>query len=253
MRFGARSHSPKSPHCPKIYDSVLRGVAALGLSRGAKALDAPCGDGDVSIRLAKAGFEVSGVDIVDQLKDEARAVLGDRFLLGDLTGRLPWPGENFDLVLSIEGVEHLENEFAFVREIRRLLRPGGIFILTTPNLISIRSRVRFFGSGFYLSDPRPCDESSRHPLHHIGLKTFSELRYLLYTSGFRLFDVQPAHVKPIRYAYGFLAPWMWLYTVIAFRKEHSADQRSRNYEIRRVQASPALLFSQNIMLVSKKI
>ena len=232
---------------------MVRRVAALGLPAGAKVLDAPCGDGEVSVLLAKASLEVSGMDIVDELKDEARAVLGDRFRLGDLTGKLPWPGESFDLVISLEGIEHLENGFAFVREIGRLLRPGGIFILTTPNVISIRSRVRFFGSGFYLSDPRPCNESSRHPLHHIGLKTISELRYVLHTSGFQIFDVQPAHVKPISYAYAFLAPWMWLYTLIAFRKERFADQRPRNREIRRAQASAALLFSENIMIVCRKI
>jgi 2-polyprenyl-3-methyl-5-hydroxy-6-metoxy-1,4-benzoquinol methylase len=178
--------------------------------------------------------------------------LGERFRVADLTAKLPWPDASFDLVVSIEGIEHLENAFAFVREMHRLCRPGGIFILSTPNTISIRSRVRFIGSGFYLSDPRPCDEAGPHPLHHIGLKTFSELRYILHTSGFQILHVESTHVKPISYAYALLAPWMWLYTLIAFRKERNANQRALNKEIRRAQASRALLFGENIMVVSRR-
>jgi len=242
----------KSPRCPKIYDAVLRRVATLNLRPGAKVLDAPCGDGEVSLALAKKGMEVSAIDVVDELLPQARAALGDRFRLADLTGELPWPDESFELILCVEGIEHLENAFAFVREVHRVCRPGGAFIITTPNSISIRSRVRFFGSGFFLSDPRPLNEASRHPLHHIGLKTFSDLRYLLHTSGFQIFDVQPTHVKPISYAYALLAPWMWLYTLIAFRRERDTSQRARNREIRRMQASRALLFGENILIAARK-
>jgi 2-polyprenyl-3-methyl-5-hydroxy-6-metoxy-1,4-benzoquinol methylase len=242
----------KTSCCANIHDAVIRRVAALCLPQGAKVLDAPCGDGEVSILLAKAGLEVSGVDIVDELDGEARAILGERFRVADLTAKLPWTDAAFDLVVSVEGIEHLENAFAFVREMHRVCRPGGIFILSTPNTISIRSRVRFFGSGFYLSDPRPCDEASPHPLHHIGLKTFSELRYILHTSGFRILDVEPTHVKPVSYVYGLFAPWMWLYTLIAFRKERNADQRARNKGIRRAQTSRALLLGENVMVVSRR-
>jgi hypothetical protein len=45
---------------------------------------------------------------------------------------------------------------------------------------------------------------------------------------------------------------MWLYTLIAFRKERNPNQRARNKEIRRAQASRALLFGENIMVVSRR-
>ena len=135
----------------------------------------------------------------------------------------------------------------------RLIKPGGMLIVTTPNIISLRSRMRFFGSGFYNCDPRPLDESARHPLHHIGLRTFPELRYLLHTSGFQLVTVDATHTKPISYVYSIFVPWMWLYTLIAFRKEKSAAQRERNKEIRRTLLSPAILYGENLMLVSRKV
>jgi hypothetical protein len=123
-------------------------------------------------------------------------------------------------------------------------------VLTTPNTLSLRSRVRFLGSGFYHGDPRPLDESCRHPLHHIGLRTFPELRYMLHTCGFRLQRVGRTHVKPVSYLYAAFAPWMWLYTRIAFRKEKDPDQRRRNREILRDLFSPALLFGENLLLVA---
>jgi 2-polyprenyl-3-methyl-5-hydroxy-6-metoxy-1,4-benzoquinol methylase len=243
----------KSPSCPRIYASILKRVPALGLPRCAKILDAPCGDGEVSIELAKLGFEISGVDMVDELLPEARAALDGRFRLADITRQLPWPDASFDLILCIEGIEHLEDAFSFIREMHRLVKPGGILIVTTPNVISLRSRMRFFSSGFYNCDPRPLDESARHPLHHIGLRTFPELRYLLHVSGFQLVDVAGTHTKPISYAYSIFAPWMWLYTRVAFRKEKSAAQKEHNKEIRRTLLSPAILYGENLMLVSRRV
>jgi len=243
----------KAPSCPKIYASVVQRVQSLDLPRGAKILDAPCGDGEVAIELAKLGFEISAVDMVDELLPEARAALGGRFRVADMTHPLPWPEAGFDLILCIEGIEHLEDAFAFLREMHRLLKPGGSLIVTTPNIISLRSRMRFFGSGFYNCDPRPLDESARHPMHHIGLHTFPELRYMLRTSGFQLTAVAPTHTKPITYAYSIFAPWMWLYTLIAFRKEKSAAQRQRNIEIRGTLLSPATLYGENLLLVARKI
>jgi len=243
----------KSPSCPRIYAAILRRVAALNLPRGAKVLDAPCGDGEVSIELAKFGLEVSAVDMVDELLPQARAALNGRFRLADMTRPLPWPDATFDLIACIEGIEHLEDAFAFLREMRRLLKPGALLLITTPNIISLRSRMRFFASGFYNCDPRPLDESARHPLHHIGLRTFPELRYFLHTSGFQLLDASSTHTKPVSYAYSIFVPWMWLYTRIAFRKEKSAAQRERNKEIRRTLLSPAILYGENLMLVSRKL
>jgi SAM-dependent methyltransferase len=170
-----------------------------------------------------------------------------------MTRPLPWPDAGFDLILCVEGIEHLEDAFAFLREMHRLLKPGGILIVSTPNIISLRSRVRFFGSGFYNCDPRPLDESARHPMHHIGLRTFPELRYLLHTSGFQITDIGATHTKPITYAYSVFVPWMWLYTRIAFRKEKSGAQHERNKGIRRTLLSAAVLFGENLILVSRKI
>ena len=231
-----------------IQRAVLARVARLSLPPAARILDAPCGAGALSLALARKGFDVAAAD----LDAGARAALGERFRIADLNGSLPWPDAAFDLVCSVEGIEHLENGFAFLREACRLLRPGGVLLLTTPNTVSLRSRVRFLGSGFHQQDPRPLNESARHPLHHVGLRTYAELRYAVVTSGLRLVDVGCTHVKPVSLLYAGYVPWIWLYTRIAFRKEKDAAQRARNREIRRALLSPSLLFGENVMLVAAR-
>ncbi len=238
-----------NPELSNIQQAVLRIVPSMGLVSGARVLDAPCGDrGALTFSLAEAGYDVVGVDLEPELTDSP----GIAFQAADLEKTLPFPDASFDAVFSIEGIEHLENAFNFIREIRRVLKPGGKLALTTPNITSLRSRVRFLGSGFFGRDAIPLNESTRHPLHHIGLLTFPEIRYALVTAGFYLTAVRHTHIKPVSYLYGLWAPWMALYTAIAFRKEKDPTQRRANVEIRRSLMSYSLLFGENLLLIAER-
>jgi len=231
-----------------IQASALRHVETLALPPGARILDAPSGDGSLVEALHRRGYDARGLDI----DPAAAARLGPSFTVADLNGPFPFPDHSFDAVLSIEGIEHLENRFAYLREIHRVLKRGGVLILTTPNIIGVRSRVRFFGSGFYHRDSRPLDESARHPLHHIALATLADFRYALHTSGFRLAAVGHTHIKPVSWLYAWLVPWMWVYTTVAFRKEKDGDQRRANNEVRSAVFSRSVLFGENLLLTAKR-
>ena len=232
-----------------IQEAVLRDLPALGLPSHARILDAPCG-GNASLTLAlkERGFDAIGADI----DAEAAIRLGKDFVKANLDATLPWPDQTFDVVISTEGIEHLENHYLFLRELYRILKPGGTLVLTTPNITAMRSRVRFLGSGFFGRDARPLNEAARHPLHHIGLATFSELRYELHVSGFQIKEARHTHVKPISYLYAIYVPFIWLYTLVAFRKEKDPKQRERNSEIRAALLSYSLLFGECLMLVAEK-
>jgi len=55
-----------------------------------------------------------------------------KIVLGDMT-RAPFPDCSFDVVVSVEVLEHVEEDERYVAQTRRVLKPGGVFLLTTPN------------------------------------------------------------------------------------------------------------------------
>jgi 2-polyprenyl-3-methyl-5-hydroxy-6-metoxy-1,4-benzoquinol methylase len=239
----------KPPELTVIQQAVLKRLAGLGLPAQAKILDAPCGgSAALTLALIDRGYCAVGAD----LDADAETALAGALAKVNLDAPFPWPDQSFDAVISTEGIEHLENHFSFLREVHRILKPGGLLILTTPNTVALRSRLRFLGSGFFGRDSRPLNEVARHPLHHIGLATFPELRYELHVSGFRIIEARHTHIKPISYAYAIFAPWMWLYTLAAFRKEKDPAQKKRNKEIRAALLSPSLLYGECLLLIAKR-
>lgn len=121
-------------------------TAHVGKLAGLKICDVPAGAGAFSQRLIEEGALVSAVDIEahgDFAPDCAVLTLADANL------GLPFPDAGFDAVASIEGIEHLENPSFFLREMARILKPGGWALVTTPNVDSFRSRQYRLLRGHY--------------------------------------------------------------------------------------------------------
>ncbi|QQG45226.1 MAG: class I SAM-dependent methyltransferase [Candidatus Sungiibacteriota bacterium] len=91
---------------------------------GKTALDMGCGDGFWSQKLTGLGYNVTSVDHEMQYS-KTRIV--------DLEKGLPFPDLSFDLVWSSDVLEHLYTPNHLIREIKRVLGPGGLLLLTTPN------------------------------------------------------------------------------------------------------------------------
>jgi SAM-dependent methyltransferase len=104
-------------------------------------LDVGCGAGEFSARFLAAGWRVFGLDLVEG--QVLRAVdRGLRAVVGEVADSLPFRAGSIDLVFAGEIIEHLIDTDGFLAEIRRVLRPGGTVILTTPNLASFENRLR---------------------------------------------------------------------------------------------------------------
>lgn len=118
----------------------------VGDLKGLSVCDVPCGRGSMSARLTKLGATVTGVDV-----GAAENYLADprHRVLHDVNRGLPFPPASFDVVVSIEGIEHLENPSAFLRACAEVLRPAGWLFLTTPNVDSLRSRWNTFVRGHH--------------------------------------------------------------------------------------------------------
>jgi 2-polyprenyl-3-methyl-5-hydroxy-6-metoxy-1,4-benzoquinol methylase len=119
---------------------MVRGIVLPRIDRNgrSKVLDVGCGTGNLHGFLADSVSEYEGVDVIryDGFPSDCR------FHQLDLdSGRAELPDAYADFVVAVETIEHLENPRAFMRELVRLCRPGGWVIVTTPNQLSLLSKL----------------------------------------------------------------------------------------------------------------
>lgn len=115
---------------------LSRYLMAKPFVKGAKILDAACGEGYGSCLLKKWGAdEVIGIDIDADAIKRAKNIFGFsgvKFQCHDVE-TMPYPDYYFDVVVSFETIEHLDNPDAFLQEVHRVLKPGGVIIMSCPN------------------------------------------------------------------------------------------------------------------------
>src|SRR5208282_932556 len=128
-----------------LHDFVGHSVLAPFVHPDLKAADLGSGPGAMAARLAELGCDVLAADLsksgfaaelphvtVDFNQPDFASLLGTR---------------QFSLVTAIEVIEHVESPIGFLRNVARLLAPGGVAVLTTPNVDSLPARFKFFLSG----------------------------------------------------------------------------------------------------------
>lgn len=104
-------------------------------------VDVGCGDGAIGGLLEGRGWRVMGLDIAEaRLRDASRLPMD--LVVADVGGVLPLRSGTADAVFAGEVIEHLVDTDAFLAELWRVLRQGGLLVLTTPNLASFENRVR---------------------------------------------------------------------------------------------------------------
>lgn len=102
---------------------------------GGRVLDIGCGAGQVVQRLAEAGREVYGVDVSEPNIEKARRFTS-RCQLYD-GRRLPFPDGFFNCAGALNVLEHVEEPEAFIREVVRVVEPGGRLVLSSPNFLRV--------------------------------------------------------------------------------------------------------------------
>ncbi|HWF75528.1 MAG TPA: class I SAM-dependent methyltransferase, partial [Solirubrobacteraceae bacterium] len=127
-------------------DLALRRDFLLGssIAPGERALDLGSGAGEFTAMLAGAGADVIGAEVAEAAIARARAAHPElAFRLVPLDGPLPFDDSSFELVWASEVIEHVADTARWLSEVRRVLRPGGRLLLTTPN----HSRLRLLIGG----------------------------------------------------------------------------------------------------------
>lgn len=124
-----------------IYQTVAKVVRRRRPDTAAPAsvlLDIGCGTGALFGHLAKACSSYIGVDVVRYPEWPT----GIEFRTADLDApRWPIDDATADVTVSVETIEHLENPRAFFRELTRITKPGGLIVVTTPNQLSLLSKL----------------------------------------------------------------------------------------------------------------
>lgn len=116
-------------------EHLHRYLLACELAVGKTVLDIACGDGYGAAMLARHAAQVTGVDIDTPTVERARGkYVADnlRFLQGSATD-IPLDDDSVDLVISFETIEHLMEQDRMLYEIRRVLRPEGFLIISSPD------------------------------------------------------------------------------------------------------------------------
>ncbi len=135
---------------------------------------------------------------------------------------LPYADESFDLVTCTEVFEHLENFRHAVREAARVTRPGGLFVVSTPDVLTVKARFVYLTRGFFTYfDPLPLkNDPNIYPgQRHISPIPYFYLAHALLDAGFK--EVEPHCDKAQKFSSIFgvvLAPVFRFFTALSLRE-----------------------------------
>src|SRR5271166_7130868 len=110
-----------------VIESVVSG---LGLPPNARILDAGCGSGRNMLELTRHGT-VTGIELSQTSVVLARGRETGDVIAGSVL-EMPFADASFDLAVSLDVIEHLEDDLAALRELRRVVAPGGALLVTVP-------------------------------------------------------------------------------------------------------------------------
>ena len=118
-----------------IFNTIKREIKAP-----AKILDIPAGFGHLGDTLRQLGHEVVSADINEERKDYVQV---------NMEFKLPFDDASFDVVISMEGIEHVINQTALINELVRVTKPSGLICVSTPNASNFWSRLTYLFTGYF--------------------------------------------------------------------------------------------------------
>jgi ubiquinone/menaquinone biosynthesis C-methylase UbiE len=171
---------------------IVDAIEAAGGRVDGRVLEVGCGTAALAAAFGERGADVVATDVslrwlVLAQKRLSESAAGNVELVACAAEALPFSDESFDVVAASDVIEHVEDPRRFAAESARVLRPGGVLFLATPNRYSLglEPHVRLWGVGYL---PRPLAESYVRALRktsysHVRLLSAAALAGLLRDHG----------------------------------------------------------------------
>jgi len=172
---------PQPPQQFGNFDANLRFIdATRAIVPGVRVLEIGSGTGGMLNALRSRGVDAEGVELRQDLIDEAHAFYGPLPVRRVDGVALPFDASTFDVVASFDVFEHIPDSDAHLREVQRVLKPGGAYLIQTPNkwTNTVFETIRWRSFTKFRED-------------HCSLHTLGELNTRLRRHGFepRAYDV----------------------------------------------------------------
>lgn len=163
------------------------------VKRNKRILEIGSGSGHFTGIIKKLGNNVSGIDISKaNVKKQKEAGL-DSYCIDIEKDKLPFPDNSFDQIIMLEVIEHLFDPYYALKEIRRVLKKEGEFIISTHNVLNWFMRILYLFGEVNIT----CDISKEGMGEHIRLYSHKILNKVLRKSGFRVTHIESWFKLPI--------------------------------------------------------
>ncbi len=208
-------------------------------------------------------FEDAGVNVMGyELFPEENKFFSKPLQKIDLQQTFPIEPERADIVICAETIEHLPNQFFLFQEVQRILKPGGVLILTTPNTSSMRSRFsQFLMESEHYSEPAPNEINAFTPWGSSGyfgklfLSGVLRLRTLAAINGLRLKTIHKTKSSSTSVVLMILCyPIFWYFNSKALKKQLQRDPQNKSTyrEIYAINTSNTVLLSKHLIMEFEK-
>lgn len=217
--------------------------------RPGKLLDIPYGTGRFSRHLEEFGFDVYRADI----NPGVVKVSNKKFVKADLNGRIDFDNDAFDYCLCIEGIEHTFNPNNVIQELSRVLKPGGILYLSTPNVCRLKNRVHYFFTGISdIIEPAPLPVEVPHNFGlHVMSVPLPQLDYFLRKHGLQILQIYAAkyHSKIIS---KLLRPLIKVKMRRAYRRCRDENAKIVTGRLEKLMLSDEILSGEGLVIKAEK-
>ena len=235
-------------------DKLLEKEILSNINSQSVVLDAGCGF-DAAV-LSKYSYLVKLPIGIDLIKDFSVHDNKIKLITANLEN-LPFKDNSIDLCFSRSVCEHLKNPYFVIGEISRILKPGGYLILSTPNILNLKSRMRFLleGAWEYFREP-PLDQvknqgKPQYDIHIIPYR-IHELEILLYQYDLSVEEIYTSTYNLHSFGFIFVLPLIKFQMFL--KKRRSLKKGGLDFSrIHKIMLSRELLYGRHLILKARKL